>query len=367
MAHLVGLLSSADPRDSGVSRVVLWASERVVERIPAAEWLEIRSEASARGSLLRELKWQAFDLGREVSAAGCDILFSADASTLARHEPLVVLSQDMLSYEPGVMQMFGWGAKRMRLEAILRVQNAAFRRAQGVVFLTDYASRVIQASCGALRVTRRIAHGVDPAFGGAYRRPAWPVSGDRPVRIVYVSNAAPYKYQWNVVRACASLVQSGCRVELELVGGGEGPAQRRVELEMRRAAGVGAGVRQLPFMGRDEMLTHVREADLFVFASGCENLPVTLLEGMAAGLPIACSNRGPMPEVLGDAGVYFDPAQPKEIVRALKQLMENPELRARSARKAAERAAQFTWSRCAAETWRFLADVAEESRLISRR
>ena len=52
---------------------------------------------------------------------------------------------------------------------------------------------------------------------------------------------------------------------------------------------------------------HLREAELFVFASSCENLPNILIEGMAAGLPIACSRRPPMPEVLGDAGESFDP------------------------------------------------------------
>jgi len=43
-----------------------------------------------------------------------------------------------------------------------------------------------------------------------------------------------------------------------------------------------------------------------------------LVEAMASGLPIACSNRGPMPEVLGDAGVYFDPEDPHDIARALR-------------------------------------------------
>jgi len=53
----------------------------------------------------------------------------------------------------------------------------------------------------------------------------------------------------------------------------------------------------------NDLATLLAEFDLFIFASSCENMPNTLLEGMASDLPIACSNRGPMPEVLRDGGV----------------------------------------------------------------
>ena len=51
-----------------------------------------------------------------------------------------------------------------------------------------------------------------------------------------------------------------------------------------------------------------------IFASSCESSSCVLIENMASGLPIACSNRGPMPEVLKDGGVYFDPEKPIDIL-----------------------------------------------------
>jgi glycosyltransferase involved in cell wall biosynthesis len=99
-------------------------------------------------------------------------------------------------------------------------------------------------------------------------------------------------------------------------------------------------------------------SDICVFASSCENMPNILLEGMASGLPIACSRRGPMPEVLGDAGVYFDPESPADIARALRELIDSPSLRAELARRSFDRVQMFSWSRCASETFGFLARVA---------
>jgi glycosyltransferase involved in cell wall biosynthesis len=82
---------------------------------------------------------------------------------------------------------------------------------------------------------------------------------------------------------------------------------------------------------------------------------------MAAGLPLACSGRGPMPEVLGGGGVYFDPEDAADIARALRELIGSPELRTRLARESFERVQAYSWQRCAAETLEFLSGSAVRS------
>lgn len=82
---------------------------------------------------------------------------------------------------------------------------------------------------------------------------------------------------------------------------------------------------------------------------------MTLLEAMAAELPIVCSNRGPMPEVMGEAALYCDPEDAADIARAIRELIEVPALRAEKSAAAASRADDFSWPRCAGDTFRFLA------------
>jgi glycosyltransferase involved in cell wall biosynthesis len=102
------------------------------------------------------------------------------------------------------------------------------------------------------------------------------------------------------------------------------------------------------------------KADLGLFASSCENMPNILLETMASGLPIACSNKGPMPEVLGDAGIFFDPEKPEQISRALLLLIKSPRLRAELAQESFARAQEYSWKHCANETFEFLNEVVKE-------
>lgn len=87
-------------------------------------------------------------------------------------------------------------------------------------------------------------------------------------------------------------------------------------------------------------------------------MPNILIEAMASGLPIACSNRGPMSEVLRDAGVYFDPERPDEISAAIKKLIDSPDLRAAHAEKAFVYAQEYSWERCAEMTFAYVRDIA---------
>lgn len=356
-AHLVGLLSGADPRVWGIGEVHVWAHRQLAEAVPDRSWVSVHSPKVLEGPLPRQVWWQYSELPRLLRSHGCDLVFNTDAGSVCPFTPSVTLSQDLLSYEPGEMARFGWTAARLRLLALRYVQNRSFRRSDAVIFLTRYASELVQRTSGPLRAVTVIPHGIDAAF----RRPGGPAdAAPRPggFRVLYVSEASMYKHQWNVVRALGVLRREGYAASLLLVGGGRGRAQRMLDREVRRVDPSGEFVSQIGFVAQEEVRRHLHASDLFVFASSCENLPITLLEAMAAGLPIACSDRGPMPEVLGEHGVYMNPEDPDSIADALRALFESRELRERVAAGARAATEKVTWEEMSRKTWEFLAQIA---------
>lgn len=359
VAHLVGMLREANPTEFGISLVHVWSYAKLVAALQDAPWLVKHLSPQLERSLFHQLWWERRALPGALRQAGCSILLNVDAGSVCRFRPAITMSRDMVSYEPGEIERYGVSKARLRLIALRYIQNASLRSADGAVFLTRYAARIIQQSCGPLRNVAYIPHGVSEVFRTVDRNQSWPVMGERPVRCLYVSNALPYKHQWHVVEAVARLRQRGLDLQLELVGGGEGKARARLETQIAISDPGGAFVSQREFVRPDALPEILSKADLFVFASSCENMPNTLLEAMAAGLPIACSNRGPMPEVLDDGGVYFDPEDPDSIAAAIEDLIVDHRKRTRLAARAKQLSLQYSWARSARETFSFITQVAQ--------
>ena len=360
--HLVGILRDGDPTVHGIDKVHVWTYQSLCDALPDAPWLVKHSPPELERSLAHQVWWQFRSLPKEARRSECDLLFATDASTVCGFRPFVVMSQDMLSYEPEQMRHYGLSVKRLRLIVIRVIQNGAMKNANGVIFLTNYAAKVIQGVTGKLRRVSIIPHGVGANFQQTTSGGEWPNNPGKEIRCVYVSNAAMYKHQWVVVKAIGELRRRGQNVCLLLVGGGAGRARRIMDAAIAETDPRGEFIKCKEFVAQDEIPSLLAKADLFVFASSCENLPVTLLEAMAGGLPIACSDRGPMPEVMQDGGVYFDPESCASISAAIERIIKNRELRISIARRAKELSQQYSWARCANETWAFIYRIYNTSK-----
>ncbi|MEZ4393398.1 MAG: glycosyltransferase family 1 protein [Polyangiales bacterium] len=361
LTHLAQLLRAARPGAQGFREVRVWCGEATGRELPRPPWLHVAHEPLLDGPLPARLAWQRVVLPR--LAREVDMLLSPAATSPPSIHPQVVISQNMLPFEAAERQRYGASLARLRLMALRSMHGRAFSSADGVIFLTEYARERICAALGpaAPRRTCIVPHGVEPRFRRP-PRPARPLSectASDPLRVLYVSIVSPYKHQWRVAEAVGALRRAGLFVSAEFIGAEEDPRSvARLRESLRRVDPAGGFLTMRGPVRFDELHRHYDRAELFVFASSCENLPNILLEAMAAGLPIACSDRGPMPEVLGDAGAYFDPEDPDDIARALRELGDDPGRRERLAAAASDRAERFTWTRCADETFGFLSEVA---------
>ena len=104
------------------------------------------------------------------------------------------------------------------------------------------------------------------------------------------------------------------------------------------------------FVDDDELRRLYGACDLFVYPSFYEGFGLPILEAMACGRAVACSNTSAMPEVADSAALLFDPKSQRELVFAMRDLLLNPELRQRMERLGVQRAGMFSWTSSAAKT-----------------
>lgn len=357
VAHLLGILGIDRVDTFGIREVHVWSHADLLAALPDRPWIVKHHPRVTEQSLARQLLWQAVSLPGEVRRANCQILFSEDATTLCRFKPMVALNHNMLPYEERVMHIYGASKNGLHQRALLEIQKRAFRIADGVIFLTQHAARRIQLFSGPLSNVVVIPHGVGEEFKRTAHRAHWPDSNERPVRCVYISPIWEYKHQNVVVRAIRKLRDHGMNVTLTLTGGGNSRARQILDRQIAESDPRGEFVEVLDFLPHAQVPGLIADADIFIFASACETFGISLLEAMAVGVPIACSDRSSLPETLRDGGAYFDPEDDESIAATLGTLISDPVLRARLAVRAKVLAHPYSWDQCARDTWSFIAQT----------
>jgi glycosyltransferase involved in cell wall biosynthesis len=99
-------------------------------------------------------------------------------------------------------------------------------------------------------------------------------------------------------------------------------------------------------------------ADVFVFPSLIEGFGLPVLEAMALGAPVVASDRGALPEVVGDAGILVDPEAADEVASALHRVLTDSQLRLDLIRKGRQRARQYSWQNTARQVIEVYEEVA---------
>jgi glycosyltransferase involved in cell wall biosynthesis len=167
--------------------------------------------------------------------------------------------------------------------------------------------------------------------------------GERRV-LLSLSAKRPHKNLLALIDALA-LIDVGQRPVLVLPGY---PTEYERELRMHASSrGLDGDVRFPAWVDAEALEGLWQTTSAFVFPSLYEGFGLPVLEAMARGVPVACSNASSLPEVAGPAALLFDPRAPAEIAGAIVRLLSDQPLRQRLVTLGRERAAQFSWDRSA--------------------
>jgi glycosyltransferase involved in cell wall biosynthesis len=203
--------------------------------------------------------------------------------------------------------LYRWADRLVRPLTTVTVCVAEQQRAVGLAARTCDAGRTVV-----------IPNGVDAA--GA---PRAELDGRRPVVVAVGRLKAPKDFV-TFVRALVQLP----RGSYEAVIVGDGPDRERVAEEIR---GLGLAEHVRLAGERRDVPALLAAADVFVLSSASEGMPVSVLEAMAAGLPVVASRVGGVPELVleGETGLLVEPGEPDELGAALQRLVRDRQLRRR--------------------------------------
>jgi glycosyltransferase involved in cell wall biosynthesis len=282
-------------------------------------------------------------LPRLASRAGCDVVHSLASTAPLRGRFLRVTTIHDLIYRLVPESHFGMLGRGMRI-----LIPAAARRSHRVIVDSDSTRedlarhlRTPRSKIDVAPLGVSLPGGIVPTSAGELRR-----NLDLDTRPVVLSLSAkrPHKNLPRLLRALSTLAPE--RRPSLVVPGYATPHEQELR-ELAAALGIADRVRLPGWLRAEDLEGFYAAAACVIFPSLYEGFGLPVLEAMARGVPVACSDRSSLPEVAGDAALLFDPEDVEAIRAALERLLGDSRLRAHLSKAGRERAAGFTWRRTA--------------------
>ena len=281
-------------------------------------------------------------LPRLAARAGVDLVHSLASTAPARGRFRRVVTVHDLIYAVYPEAHAGLRSLGMRVLVPLAVRRADRVIAISAATRDDIVGRLGTPESKIDVVPNGLGREVGPALGKGEVRRRFSL-GDRRV-VLSVSAKRPHKNLAALLEALA-LMPAERRPVLVVPGY---PTWHEAELRSRAAAlGVADDVRWPAWVSDEELEGLYSVSGAFVFPSLYEGFGLPVLEAMARGVPVACSDRSALPEVAGDAALLFDPSDPAAIARSVEALLGDGELALRLRDLGRARAAEFSWARTA--------------------
>lgn len=234
------------------------------------------------------------------------------------------------------------------------IQVKSFKKSDALIFLSNHSKDVILPQIESGKMNTVISHGLDREFLLPIDRE---YEFENQVNVLYVSPIFQYKNHLNVVKAFQELLlETDLNLRLNLVGGGDSSAKKEL-IEYISANNLKEFISIKQFLNTNGLVNEYKSNDIFIFASSSETFGITLLEAMGAKLPIACSDKTGLQDILQDAGIYFNPFNVLSIKNALKELLTDQKKRGILGQKAYDLSQEYSWRKCAEETFEFIKKI----------
>jgi glycosyltransferase involved in cell wall biosynthesis len=306
-----------------------------------------------------------FDLTQRVLADKPNLLHVQYTAPLYCPTPFVVSVHDVSYIEK---PEYFTTARRLQLKSTVA---HTVRRAARVLTVSEFSRKRIQAAYNIPSERIEVIHNaVSPHFRAVPPKAAFHTISEKfgvqwPY-VLSVGDLQPRKNQIGLIEAFEELIRNYPQLphHLVLVGKPTWFAPRVYEAAAK--SGVAERIHFTDCVNDEDLLHLYNAAELVVYPSFYEGFGLPILEAQACGRAVACSNTSAMPEVAGSAASLFDPNSKAEILKAMRDLLLDSDLRQRMERLGIKNAGRFSWEKAARQTLDVYYEVAGRKRKKSK-
>lgn len=314
-------------------------------------------------NIATRLFWERFIFHRILKKRGSDLLFEpGNTGTINSPCPKVALIHNIAPFDEDNFNSESLYQK-LRNRVLRRETVKSLKSSAGVIMLSEYCQEFFLDYINSARTkTAVIYHGRPESTDNLNDAAILKKLGVPAEYLLSVSHVYRYKKLKELVMAYVQAVEQNSNLPNLIIAGTVYDEQYMHDiLAVLRQSGHADKVIFLGRVENEPLQVLYRNCTAFLFSSVLETCSVILIEALANGCAMACSNKSVVPEICGDAAIYFDPYRPEDIAQKILRLCEDKALNASLREKAKSRAKNFSWEKAAAQTLSFLKEVLNDS------
>tara|TARA_B100001093_G_scaffold506114_1_gene564505 strand:+ start:4005 stop:5150 length:1146 start_codon:yes stop_codon:yes gene_type:complete len=345
IAYLKNFIKHIDLSKTKIKKIIIFSHKKILKQIPNRSFLIKYNHPLLEMNIFFQIAWQVIFLPIFLKKNRIDILYSTDSSTFYNNSHSIVFNQDILSFDKQALNQIPFSLEKIRLYLIRFLQIRSLNRAKEIIFLSNYTKNIISKSLKKKTNFNIIYHGIEKNIlkigKKNLKNSSWNLKSKKKIKIVYVSPLFLYKNHLTVIKAYCRLKKKYSNLEIKFIGS----YKHNLKL-YNKLINENSFVDKNNFIGeidQKDVIKYLIKSDLFVFASSSETFGISLIEAMAIGVPIICSNKSSLPEILQNGGIYFNPKNDLQLSNQIEKMMINKNLRKKKSLLARNRAFKFSW------------------------
>jgi glycosyltransferase involved in cell wall biosynthesis len=328
-------------------KIILFSHQYILDQISNKSFLIKKNHPFLEKNIFFQIIWQLIFLPIYLKKNRINILYSTDSSTFCNYSNSIVFNQDILSFDKEAVNQIPLSLEKIRLYIIKFLQIRSMNKAKEVIFLSKYSKKIISKYLNKNKNYNIIPHGIDENLKklGKFNKSTSSKSYELKniIRLVYVSPLFLYKNHITVAKSFLSLKKKYKNLDIKFIG----DYKKNLDI-YNKLLSLSPIINKNNFTGdltHKDVIKNLVNSDVFIFASSSETFGISLLEAMVIGMPIICSNKSSLPEILQNGGLYFNPKNDLELANKIEKLIQNKNLRKKISLRAREIANNYSWDK----------------------
>ena len=336
--------------------IFIWGHSFLLNQIPNN--LVIKKKILKRTKFIpqkiSDIFWHIFVFKKEVENYNCNYVFfpgGINLTFLKRKTYTTILNMEPFFKNKNDSSIFNF-KKRIRLLLLKYALLKSIDQSTGIIFLNKYLKVFFKKNYNINKKNTISLLGINILKIKKIQKKISLYNLKKPFIIAYVSTIFSYKNHLKTIGAIKKIIKDGLPIKFYIIGDSH---DLNLENQIKVSIKNFKQIKYVGYLTNQKLKSFYRKINLKIFSSSCEAFPNIMLEAANYEIPIACSNKQPMPSIFGENCIYFNPNNENDIYLKLKKLIINRKLREKNSRLCKKTLIKkYQWENCAKKIFTFI-------------